>query len=85
MVSELLDKALRIVVYGIISFVILVIVLMKLGVLKSPAFEDLMITWLITLTVEMIKVESRLWKEISEFKGEVREFMGKVKQKLAIK
>jgi hypothetical protein len=58
-------------------FIALALLLLILRLKSSPSTEAIMGV----LACAMIT----LWKEFSDFKAEVKEFMGKVKEKLKIK
>jgi len=58
-------------------FIAIVILLLILRLKGSPSIE--------AIIAALVGAIGLLWKEFSDFKGEVREFMGKVKQKLKIK
>lgn len=50
-----LDLALRIISWGIIIFVISVLLLKALGVIKSPTLEVLLSGWISALTLEVVR------------------------------
>ena len=58
-------------------FIAIAIVFLILRLKGSPGFE--------AISAALVGAVGLLWKEFSDFKGEVREFMGKVKEKLKIK
>jgi hypothetical protein len=58
-------------------FIAIAILLLILRLKGSPSIE--------AIIAALVGAIGLLWKEFSDFKGEVREFMGKVKQKLKIK
>ena len=55
----------------------LAILLLILRLTGSPSFEAIL--------AALVGAIGLLWKEFSDFKGEVREFMGKVKERLKMK
>jgi hypothetical protein len=58
-------------------FIAIAVLLLILRLKGSPSFE--------AIIAALVGAIGLLWKDFSDFKGEVREFMGKVKQKLKIK
>jgi hypothetical protein len=58
-------------------FIAIALLLLILRLKGSPSFE--------AIIAALVGAIGLLWKDFSDFKGEVREFMGKVKQKLKIK
>ena len=58
-------------------FIAIAVLLLILRLKGSPSFE--------AIIAALVGAIGLLWKDFSGFKGEVREFMGKVKQKLKIK
>jgi len=58
-------------------FIVIALLLLILRLKGSPSFE--------AIIAALVGAIGLLWKEFSDFKGEVREFIGKVKQELKIK
>lgn len=58
-------------------FLVIALLLLIWHLVGSPSLE--------AIVAALVGGIALLWKEFSDFKGEMKEFMGKVKQKLEIK
>jgi len=59
---DLIDLALNIVVWGVIGYILLVLILEGIGLLHSPSVDTMFIGWLIVLSAECLKIERDLGK-----------------------
>nr|CBH37054.1 hypothetical membrane protein [uncultured archaeon]CBH40069.1 hypothetical membrane protein [uncultured archaeon] len=59
---DLIDLALNIVVWGIIGYILLILILEGIGLLHSPSIDTMFTGWLIVLSAECLKIERDLGK-----------------------
>jgi hypothetical protein len=71
MKEETKELILNIITFGIIILSILVLIAIYLGIVSSPLLEEIIIGWLIPLTISLTDLKSRfelVWKDFKHRK-----------------
>jgi len=88
--KDIIDLALNIVVWGIIGYILLVLILEGIGLLHLPSVDTMVTGWLIVLSAECLKIEretgkmsaglerfDRIESDIDEVKSDIEEIESK--------